>query len=222
MKRLSELEQQINNTGLLSQPAASRSSSAQAGPEHRPKSTSSRSRGLGASQQQGGRAQAAVGGAGRSGGGSQEARSASCRLAVPWPAAGPGEGASHCKSGGRAASVEPGPPPRGRNRAERHAGGWTEAAAGGQGLAAGREGSSRTGGQVQGSCLHLAASGAEPRGWPRGGDMLTFRDSSWYQSGNSDVVRDRQTESQQEKESRPGPGAPFLPASTPGGGQVAL
>lgn len=124
--------------------------------------------------------------------------------------------------GQEAASVEPGPPPRGRNRAERHAGGWTEAAAGGQGLAAGREGSSRTGGQVQGSCLHLAASGAEPRGWPRGGDMLTFRDSSWYQSGNSDVVRDRQTESQQEKESRPGPGAPFLPASTPGGGQVAL
>lgn len=50
-------------------------------------------------------------------------------------------------------------------------------------------------------------SGAEPRGRPRGGDMLTFRDNSWYQSGNSDVVRDRQREKQREKE-RAGAGGP--------------
>lgn len=37
--------------------------------------------------------------------------------------------------------------------------------------------------------------------------MLTFRDNSWYQSGNSDVVRDRQREKQREKE-RAGTGGP--------------
>lgn len=55
--------------------------------------------------------------------------------------------------------------------------------------------------------------------------MLTFRDNSWYQSGNSDVVRDRQREKQREKEragtggpaTGPGPRCPypFLPRFTP-------
>lgn len=37
--------------------------------------------------------------------------------------------------------------------------------------------------------------------------MLTFRDNSWYQSGNSDFVRDGQREKQREKE-RAGTGRP--------------
>ena len=36
--------------------------------------------------------------------------------------------------------------------------------------------------------------------------MLTFRDNSWYQSGNSGVVRDRQRERQRERERAPGAG----------------
>ena len=38
--------------------------------------------------------------------------------------------------------------------------------------------------------------------------MLTFRDNSWYQSGDSGVVRDRQRERARERES--GPGRPGL------------
>lgn len=44
--------------------------------------------------------------------------------------------------------------------------------------------------------------------------MLTFRDNSWYQSGDSGVVRDRQRERQREKE-RAGPGGPAW-AADPG------
>lgn len=54
--------------------------------------------------------------------------------------------------------------------------------------------------------------------------MLTFRDNSWYQSGNSGVVRDRQGERQREKERAgaggpaaavaPGAPFPFLPGFT--------
>ena len=39
-------------------------------------------------------------------------------------------------------------------------------------------------------------------------DMLTFRDNSWYQSGNSGVVRDRQREGQRESASERRHGGP--------------
>lgn len=51
--------------------------------------------------------------------------------------------------------------------------------------------------------------------------MLSFRDSSWYQSGNSGRVRDRQRQRQRERESAGAaaravaPVPPFL--SSPGG-----
>lgn len=45
--------------------------------------------------------------------------------------------------------------------------------------------------------------------------MLTFRDNSWYQSGNSDVVRDRQRERQREKERAGTVGRPQALAPVP-------
>lgn len=98
---------------------------------------------------------------------------------------------------------KPGPPPGGHaerrpgsavSRAGGASGRWAEPA----GRWAGR--SRRAEGRSTAAAFSRPVSGAEPRGWPRGGDMLTFRDNSWYQSGNSDVVRHRQRERQREKE----------------------
>lgn len=114
---------------------------------------------------------------------------------------------------------------RSRNRAECHAGRWTEAVAVGRASPPGTPQQQERRGRSTAAAFSGPVSGAEPRGRPRGGDMLTFRDNSWYQSGNSDVVRDRQREKQREKEragtggpaTGPGPRCPypFLPRFTP-------
>lgn len=120
-----------------------------------------------------------------------------------------------CWAGGGFPS-EPGPPPPGhaelkRGRATRRqvdgGGGWAGLAA--RQAAAGE-------GRSTAAAFGQLVSSAEHRGWPRGGDMLTFRDNSWYQSGNSDVVRDRQRDRQREKE-RAGTGRPSrtVPLSFP-------
>lgn len=114
-------------------------------------------------------------------------------------------------AGLEAASREAGPP---RGHAERapaaapRAGGRRRRGAGGR--------LERREGRSTAAAFGRPGSGAAPRGWPRGGDMLTFRDNSWYQSGNSGVVRDRQRERPREEGERPGgPRCPFpsLPAS---------
>lgn len=114
-------------------------------------------------------------------------------------------------AGLEAASREASPP---RGHAERapaaapRAGGRRRRGAGGR--------LERREGRSTAAAFGRPGSGAAPRGWPRGGDMLTFRDNSWYQSGNSGVVRDRQRERPREEGERPGgPRCPFpsLPAS---------
>lgn len=91
-------------------------------------------------------------------------------------------------------AMRSGDPAAPSHRRAEPAGGWAEPA----GRWAGR--SRRAEGRSTAAAFSRPVSGAEPRGWPRGGDMLTFRDNSWYQSGNSDVVRHRQRERQREKE----------------------
>lgn len=120
--------------------------------------------------------------------------------------AAPAEGSGHCEScrrGRRRLPLEArsssGWPCGAETRQRRLTGGRSQRAVGGaSGRWAGR--SRRAEGRSTAAAFSRPVSGAEPRGWPRGGDMLTFRDNSWYQSGNSDVVRHRQRERQREKE----------------------
>ena len=63
-------------------------------------------------------------------------------------------------------------------------------------LPSGRQQQERREGRSTAAAFGQPVSGAEHGGRPRGDDMLTFRDNSWYQSGNSGVVRDRQRERQ--------------------------
>lgn len=91
-------------------------------------------------------------------------------------------------------------------------------------LPSGRQQQERREGRSTAAAFGQPVSGAEHGGRPRGDDMLTFRDNSWYQSGNSGVVRDRQGERQREKERAgaggpdaavaPGAPFPFLPGFT--------
>lgn len=93
-------------------------------------------------------------------------------LEAAW-ATGPAEGSSHCKSVGRLEAASPRSQVllptamRSRNRAECHTGRWTEAVAPGTPQQQERRGRSTA------AAFSGPVSGAEPRGRPRGGDMLT-------------------------------------------------
>lgn len=174
-------------------------------------------------------------------------RGASAATGPPWrPAwegcAGRGLRSRRVRSAGPEAAS-----PRSRSPSGGHAGRVPGGAAsrthGRVGRAGGRAGCSRRAeGRSTAAAFRRPVSGAGRGGWPRGGDMLTFRDNSWYQSGNSDVVRDRQTDRPRERASghgassrgrrprRPLPSPPRLHDSLDGstrggrraGGEVAL
>lgn len=65
---------------------------------------------------------------------------------------------------------------------------------------------------VRSSCLRSASVHTQHRGWPRGGDMLTFRDNSWYQSGNKRCCQ-RQAETETAREKREQAQQPSLRAA---------
>ena len=99
---------------------------------------------------------------------------------------------------------ESGPPPLGHaelpRNGQRWTVGWPLCPAAAAAAAAG-------GGEVvRSSCLRSASVHTQHRGWPRGGDMLTFRDNSWYQSGNKRCCQ-RQAETDRKREKRVSPAA---------------
>lgn len=99
-------------------------------------------------------------------------------LEAAW-ATGPAEGSSHCKSVGRLEAASPRSQVllptamRSRNRAECHAGRWTEAVAVGRASPPGTPQQQERRGRSTAAAFSGPVSGAEPRGRPRGGDMLT-------------------------------------------------
>lgn len=119
-----------------------------------------------------------------------------------WWTGCPCQGSGHWES--RVAGLEEespwesGPPPLGHAELPGNGQRWTlcpaaAAAAGG-------------GEVVRSSCLRSASVHTQHRGWPRGGDMLTFRDNSWYQSGNKRCCQ-RQAETDRKREKRVSPAA---------------